>query len=245
MTTPTPEQQLAHMFVELAGGTVTEPSDPSGILAMLAAHSTRLLAARASSVLYVPDDRAPRQLASTDQELLHLEESAVEWGEGPGHDAHRSGRRVPDTPLDSDEAHRRWPQYAPRAVKLGHRRAAALPLPGRSAEQPVLGALILLRSDDTPFTAEVLTLGQSLTAVAGQVLAREREVSESRALADQLGQALTSRVIIEQAKGVLAARLSVPVDEAFRLLRGYARSHQRRLAEVAREVVHEDLKITG
>lgn len=242
---------MAQVFVELAGSAVTDPADPSGLFARLAAHSTRLLGLCAATVLYVPDERDAPQLTVSEGELSRLERQAVEWAEGPAHECHRSGERVPDTALDGDRARQRWPRYTARALDLGYRRTAALPLLGPTedtavdtdGDTDVFGALVLFTSGTTPLTDDVLTLGRSLADIAGVVLARDREVRESRALADQLGQALTSRIVIEQAKGVLAARLSLPVDAAFTVLRAHARSHRRRLPEVAREVVEDGLRI--
>ena len=234
MTTPMHQQRLAHAFVELAGSAVT---DPTGLLATLASFGPRLLDSYAATVLYVSDERTGPQLTGTDEELVRLERDATEWGEGPGHDACRTGRPVQSSALGDARAQHDWPRYAPRALDLGYRRAAALPLCDGAQANETLGALILLFAADAPLPADVLALAQSLTDATGFALARNRELRESQALADQLGQALTSRVVIEQAKGVLAASLSVSMDEAFAVLRGHARSHQRRLPDLAREVV--------
>jgi len=241
--TPTPQQRLARAFVELAGSVVTDPADPAGLLATLASHGTDLLGGRATIVLYVPDERSAAQLSGSDEELKDLERAAARWGEGPGHDARTTGRTVPDTALSGDHAGRVWPRYAPRALALGHRRAAALPLPVGNGDTGALGALTVLCSDDTPLSAEAMALAQSLTDAAGFALARDREVRASRVLADQLGHALTSRVVIEQAKGVVAAQLRVSVDEAFVTLRAHARSRQQRLVDVARAVVLGELTL--
>jgi hypothetical protein len=241
MTNPVSQQRLAKAFVDLAAGReITEPSDPTGLLQALATHGTELLCDCAATVLYVPDDHAPPQVVGTGGEPVRLARDAAAWGEGPGQEAHRTGRPVPDTELDGEAARRDWPRYTPRALELGYGRVAALPL---HVGADTLGALVLLGRGTAALRPELLELGQSLTDVAGWTLERERRLSASRALADQLGEALTSRVVIEQAKGTLAARLSVTVDEAFRLLRAHARSHRRRLTEVAREVVEHRLDL--
>ncbi|MGW3037325.1 GAF and ANTAR domain-containing protein [Streptomyces sp. NPDC001178] len=241
MSTVSPSrQQVAQAFVDLAASPVTEASDPTGLLAALAAHGTELLGDCDAVVLYVPDDSCGPEVAGTGKELLHLARSAATWGEGPGSEARRTGLPVPDTALDGDRARRDWPRYTARAVELGYGRAAALPL---QAGENTLGALVLMGPGSTPLPHELLALGQSLADAAGWALERERRLRESRALADQLGQALTSRIVIEQAKGTLAARHSITVDEAFRVLRSHARSHRRRLTEVAREVVERKLDL--
>lgn len=244
MSTPMPQQRLAHAFVELAGHGVTEPDDPSGLLATLAAFGPRLLGSYGATVIHVPDDRLPVQLAGTDPDLVDLEWEAVEWGEGPGHDARRTGRAVPDSLLDAPPAQLTWPRYAPRAVELGCRRAVALPLSAGPGMSLTLGALVLLYRGRDPLPADVLDLAKALADAAGYALARDREIRQSRALADQLGHALKSRVVIEQAKGVLAARRKVSVDDAFAVLRTHARSQQRRLVEVARDVVDGRLDLS-
>jgi len=224
MTEPVSQQRLAKAFVDLATSAVTDPADPTGLLATLATNGSEVLGDCAAIVLHMPDEGAPAQVAATDEELIRLARDAVGWGEGPGLEARRTGRPVPDTALDGDLA----------------RRAAALPL---HVGDDTLGALVLLGPGSTTLRPGLLELGQALTDVAGWTLGRERRLHETRALADQLGHALTSRIVIEQAKGTLAARLSITVDEAFRLLRTYARSHRRRLTEVAREVVERRLQV--
>ncbi|WP_353698226.1 GAF and ANTAR domain-containing protein [Streptomyces sp. RG80] len=239
MIMPLSQQRIAQAFVDLAACGVTEPSR---LLTVLADHGNGLLGDGAAIVLYAPDERAATQVAGTGEELLRLARDAVEWGEGPGPQARRTGRPVPDTALDEEPARRTWPRYTARARALGYGRAAALPLRVGAATP---GALVLLGSGRTPLSRELLGLAQALTDAAGWALQRDRELRESRALADQLGQALTSRIVIEQAKGMLAARLSVTVDEAFQILRVHARSNRRRLTDVAGEVVRQRLDLRG
>ncbi|MFJ9538187.1 ANTAR domain-containing protein [Streptomyces sp. NPDC101225] len=241
MTTMSPSpRELARAFVDLAASPVTEVSDPTGLLAALAAHGTQLLGTCAAVVLYAPDARSRVGVTAVGEELTRLAEEAVGWDEGPGYDARRSGLPVADTALDGERARRDWPRWSVRALELGFGRAAALPL---RVGQDTLGALVLLGPGSTPLPADLLALGQALSDAAGWVLERDRRLRETRTLADQLEHALTSRIIIEQAKGTLAARHSISVDEAFRILRAHARSHRRRLAEVASEVVARRLDL--
>ncbi|MDN3020714.1 GAF and ANTAR domain-containing protein [Streptomyces sp. S.PB5] len=237
MSMPVSQQQLAQAFVDLAACEVTEPDR---LLAVLAEHGSGLLGNVAAIVLYAPDERAPVEFAGTGEELIRLAQDAVEWGEGPGPQVRRTGRPLPDTALDAEATRRDWPRYTSRALSLGYGRAAALPLHVGAETQ---GALVLLGRGRTPLDPALLDLAQCLTDAAGWALERDRALRESRALADQLGQALTSRIIIEQAKGMLAARLSVTVDEAFDILRTHARSQRRRLPEVAGEVVRRQLDL--
>jgi AmiR/NasT family two-component response regulator len=78
-----------------------------------------------------------------------------------------------------------------------------------------------------------LRIGQALADVATIGLLQERNLRHQEVVAEQLQGALNSRVVIEQAKGVLAERLGLPMDQAFNLLRTQARTQNRRLAELA------------
>jgi hypothetical protein len=241
MTTISPSpQELARAFVDLAASPVTEVSDPTGLLAALAAHGTQLLGECAAVVQYAADEHSRAEVTAVGEELGRLAEEAVGWDEGPGCESRHSGRPVADTALDGERARRDWPRYSARARELGFGRAAALPLRVGSDS---LGALVLLGPDGTPLPDELLALGQALADATGWVLERERRLCQTRALADQLEHALSSRIIIEQAKGTLAARHTISVDEAFRILRSHARSHRRRLADVASEVVARKLDL--
>ena len=92
---------------------------------------------------------------------------------------------------------------------------------------------------------ETTELGQALADVATIGILHERAVRRHEVVTEQLQVALNSRIAIEQAKGVLAERLRLGIDEAFAALRGYAREHNLKLAEVARAVAAGKLDITA
>ena len=102
----------------------------------------------------------------------------------------------------------------------------------------VIGALNLFRASPGPFDPAELRLGQALADVATIGLLHERNVRRSDTVAEQLQGALNSRVVIEQAKGKLAERLSVDMDQAFTMLRDHARNSNQRLTDVARNFVN-------
>jgi GAF domain-containing protein len=230
----TPQQRLADAFVALAGGTGDDPVDVPRTLAVLAARSPSLLGAHAAGVVFAPEERSELRVAGSDPEVSRMEHEAAGLREGPGHDCHR-GRLPPvQAALDGSPARQRWPHYAPRALKLGYTRVAALPLRGPAR---TTGALVLLSGRRTPFSPEALTLAQSLADFTAVTLERAGEAHRSRILTAQLENALASRVVIEQAKGILATHLSLTMVDAFALLRAHARSHQQPVHDVAREIV--------
>jgi hypothetical protein len=182
-----------------------------------------LLGADAAVTVLAPDSTT----AATDERLRQAEAAAQATGGGPAHACMRD--RAPLPPLRLDDANTPWPGY----TALGYTWLTALPL---EADGEVLGALALFGTGVPP-DDDLLALGRSLAEAAALSLLREREAAATRTLAAQLEHALASRVVIEQAKGVLAAKLSVPVTEAFALLRRHARSQRRRLPDVAHDVV--------
>ncbi|GHC75842.1 GAF and ANTAR domain-containing protein [Streptomyces flavofungini] len=237
----TPRQHLADIFVELSGGSPESPLDSPGLLAALAVRSRELLGVRACSVLAgAGDSTDAAEVYASEEPARELVLDAHLRQQGPGPQCWDTGRPLPRTDLTGLMARQRWPYYAPRALALGHTHVAARPLRGRDR---TVGALVLFGSDQEPVTDEGLRLGQSLADIVAIAVLRERELHRSHTRTDQLEHALTSRLAIEQAKGILAARKSLSMDESFAILRGHARSHQRKLAEVAREVVEGRLAL--
>ncbi|MBZ4019365.1 ANTAR domain-containing protein [Streptomyces purpurogeneiscleroticus] len=231
----TPAQQIADVFVELSGGTAGTPLEIPELLARLARCSPGLLGVRAAGAVGAVDDRAEPQVAGSEDGVQLLKQDALKWREGPGTESRLSGRPLSGIAFDGRAARERWPRYTPRVLELGYTRAAAFPL--RTGERSV-GALVLLSSAaDAPLSEEKAALAQSLADFTAQILVRDHELQASRTLSSQLEYALNSRVIIEQAKGVLATRHALTMDGAFALLRGHARAHRRLLTDVAQDVV--------
>ncbi|MEV6105987.1 GAF and ANTAR domain-containing protein [Streptomyces sp. NPDC051940] len=234
------EHRLAATFVELAAVPDDVTQTPR-FLDRFATLTAQLLGVRAA-VAVLAERRGEQAVAGSGTPgLAELELEAGVRGEGPGLLCMRRGREVPEVGLAGAVARQRWPYYAPRAAQqFGCLRAGALPL--RHGDE-TLGALVLFFGSEPSLDPAALGIAGSLAEAAAISLARGRELAATRTLATQLQQALSSRVVIEQAKGVLAARLSITVDESFQLLRGHARSARRPLADVAHEVVAGALRI--
>ncbi|MDH6214721.1 ANTAR domain-containing response regulator [Streptomyces pseudovenezuelae] len=232
----TPEQRLADAFVALAGSTADGPLDVPETLTVLAHRAPVLLGTRAAAVQFAPAGHDTALVVGSDPQVFHLEHEAAGRREGPGHECRRTGAGVPwaQAALDSGPVRQRWPHYAPKALRLGYTQVVALPLREHTGTS---GALVLLSGAERAFSPATLGLGRSLADFTAVILERAREADRSRTLTAQLEQALTGRVVIEQAKGILATRRAVTPDGAFDLLRKYARAHQRSVRDVARDVV--------
>ncbi|POX36083.1 transcriptional regulator [Streptomyces sp. Ru73] len=156
---------------------------------------------------------------------------------GPCAEALRTARPVTVPDLARDAA--RWPGYGERVLGLGVAATASLPLHSKGK---ALGTLGLYHTAPRPWPAADLRRVRVLTDMAVAYLALAADRDHQRRVADQLRHALDSRVVIEQAKGMLAAERRIPTGEAFELLRGYARHHRARLRDTAEAVVEEGLR---
>jgi GAF domain-containing protein len=224
------EAMLARAFVRLAD-TLASDFDVVDFLHGLSADSVAILRAAAAGVMLADGRGGLRLIASSDERMRLLELFELQGAEGPCLDAYSSGRAVQASAAASRA---RWPAFAPQASDAGFQLMCAVPLRVRT---DVIGALNLFRGSDEPFTGAEMEIAQAMAEMAAIGLIQERAVRERNLLAAQLQAALNSRVIIEQAKGMIAEYLTMTVDDAFTVLRNYARYNNRKLSEVASDVV--------
>jgi transcriptional regulator with GAF, ATPase, and Fis domain len=226
----TRERQLVETFVEVAD-TLVDDFDVIDLLLTLAGRCVRLLDVDAAGIMLI-DQRGHLQAAAASTgnarlvELFELQSDA-----GPCVDCCRTGTPVVNADLEAN--HERWPRFAEAARESGFVAVHALPLRLR---QTVIGALNLFSAGSRVLTEDDVRAGQALADVATIGILAQRGLHQAELLAEQLQSALNSRIVIEQAKGVLAERRQISVDEAFALLREHARTHNLRLSDVAREV---------
>ncbi|WP_436498608.1 GAF and ANTAR domain-containing protein [Actinokineospora sp. HUAS TT18] len=225
------EQLLASTFVDLAD-TLVADFDVIEFLHTLASRSVELLSADAAGIMLADQQGALHVMASSTEEARLLELYELQNNEGPCLDCWRSGRPVARADLPAMRA--TWPAFTQRLEELGFRSAQALPMRLRTQ---TIGALNLFRTRPGTLSAADLGTGQAMADVATVGLIQERAIAAGELLATQLQTALTSRVQLEQAKGVLAQQADLPMDRAFQVMRDYARSHNRRLSDVAAQIV--------
>jgi transcriptional regulator with GAF, ATPase, and Fis domain len=232
------ERVVAEALVGLADSLVAD-YDVIELLHRLTFECLRLLPADAAGLL-LSDQRGSLQLMSSSTEQARLLELfELQTDEGPCLDCFRTSRQV--SSADLVDAESRWPRLAARVWEAGFSSVHALPLRLRDE---TIGALNLFSVAATALQPDELRIGQALADIATISILQERAVRRHEVVNEQLQMALNSRVIIEQAKGVLAERNQTGVDDAFMALRQYARNHNRRLTEVASEVVRGTLLIT-
>jgi GAF domain-containing protein len=176
-------------------------------------------------------DGRPVAVAFNDEWAKELDELQFEEREGPCLDTTRTGNifRVKDVTTET-----RWPAYTERAGKLGARSLLSIPL---QAEGRVFGALDLYSRAPDAFTGKTVALAQIIAGHAGLASQVAAVFFRHRDLAEQMREAMSSRAVIEQAKGVLMAQRKVTADAAFDLLREVSQRTNTKLRLVAQAVV--------
>jgi GAF domain-containing protein len=231
------ETRIISTFVTLAD-TLIDDYDVIEFLGLLAERCVELIQTAEAGILLADARGNLQAIASSSERTRLLELFELQSEEGPCLEAFRTGEVVISTDLQHDDA--RWPRFASTAVAAGFSGVVSLPLRLR---REVIGALNLLRDGPGPFSESDLALARALADVATIGLLQERAVSESRTTARRLQIALSSRVLIEQAKGILAARYDTDIDTSFERLRGYARRHGHKLTDLARAVVENQFDL--
>jgi transcriptional regulator with GAF, ATPase, and Fis domain len=222
---------LPETFVELAD-TLVAGFDIIEFLHVLTDRSVELLGASAAGLLLADPRGQMRVVAASSEQARLIELFQVQNDEGPCLDCFRTGQPVASADLAA--ASQRWPHFAAAASQAGFAAVQALPMRLRDE---TIGALNLFRDVPGLFDRADVRIGQALTDVATIGLLNERNMRRSETLNEQLQAALNSRVIIEQAKGKLAERLGLDVDDAFDVLRSCARRSNRGLSELARAII--------
>ncbi len=223
------ERLLARTFLRLAD-TLVDDFDVVEFLHGLSADSVDILGATAAGVMLDDGRGGLRLVASSEERMRLLELFELQAAEGPCLDAFRSGTTQQAARAEGQQ---RWPGFAGRAGEAGFGLMCGVPLQLRGR---VIGALNLFRESDTSFTETELVLAKSMATVATVGLLHERALKDGYLLAEQLQTALQSRVVIEQAKGMISEYLGVSIDEAFVVLRDQARNHNLKLTQLAHEV---------
>ena len=192
------------------------------------------LEATAVGVLLEREGRRLAVTAASREDMRTLELFELQGETGPCYAAYARSEQV--VVEDVEDFRERWPGFADQALELGFRSVHAFPLRLRGE---AIGALNVVNESVTALSDKDIQLVQSLADIATIGIIQERTVSDARTLSGQLQHALDSRVLIEQAKGMLAERLGLSPGAAFERLRDHSRNHNVRLRELCRRVIDE------
>jgi hypothetical protein len=233
------EDLLARTLVELADNLVDD-FDVVELLTLLTTRCVEVLDVSAAGLLLVGPDGGLHVLASSSDTMRVVELFELQAQEGPCWDTLRSGEAL----VNQDLSHMNdlWPRFAPVAFEAGFRSAHALPMRLRGT---VIGALNLFHTAHTDLTDADALAGQALADIATIAILQHQDALEARTVNGQLTSALNSRILIEQAKGILSARLDLSMDETFAALRRHSQNHNQRLSLVAEQIVNGTLSHTA
>jgi GAF domain-containing protein len=234
---PSAQMRLATTFVELADSLV-DNFDVIDLMVLLTERCVELLEANAAGLLLADPQGTLHLMAATSEALETVELFQIQSDEGPCRDCFHLGETVSTLNLADDAA--RWPSFAPVAAGAGFRAAHAFPLRLRGQ---VLGALNLFRMEAIPLSQTDIATAQALADVATIAVLQGRAAEDAQIVADQLQEALETRISIEQAKGIVAEGLGCTTDEAFRRLRRHARDLSERLGETAQQVIDGTVRV--
>jgi GAF domain-containing protein len=225
------ETMLARTFVELAD-TLVADFDVVELMTMLADRCVDVLDVGAAGLMLVAPDGDLRVIASSSEAMRVLELFELQAKEGPCLDCYRTGQPVVNQDLATVDG--RWPLFAVEALAAGFHSVHALPMRLRGT---VIGALNLFHIEAGEIPQTDVEIAQALADVATIAILQNRAALEAQVLTEQLNHALNSRVVIEQAKGMVAEREGLNMEQTFSTLRNHARNHNLRLVDVARAVI--------
>lgn len=230
------EWEPARILVDFVT-TLSDDPTPSGVLRMLGAYCQQVLQVEGIGVLLVDDGEVSVAVSNSTlgEGVEYLE---VSLGEGPCMDCIRHGQVV--VVPDLRDAETTYPRFAPAALAVGVRSVHGIPLASRAV---TLGALDIFATDVRELTTDEVSFVSMLGDVAMAYLVSARAHDEADKIARQLQQALESRVVIEQAKGILVERHGITYDEAFERIRHHARSNSTRVRAVAERIAREGLDL--
>ena len=230
------ESLATRTFVQLADTLVVD-FDLIDLLTVLANRSVELLDAAAAGILLADGDGRLRVMAASDERAELLELFQVQNDEGPCLDCYGTGTAVINSDLRGDTP---WPRFSAESIRLGFPSVCALPMRLRN---DVLGCLNLFMAQPVKLADTDVELAQALADVASIAIVQDAANRFATTRELQLQHALDSRVIIEQAKGMIAEHESVNMNAAFSLIRTFARNNNLPLTETAGSLVDGTLSI--
>jgi GAF domain-containing protein len=225
------EALLARTLVELAD-TLVDNFDVVELLTLLTDRCVQVLDVSAAGLMLVAPEGDLRVVASSSEEMRIVELFELQSDEGPCPDCYHTGEPVLNQNLATDNG--RWPRFGPVALEAGFKSVHAVPMRLRGV---IIGALNLFRGEEGALKKADVVAAQALADVATIAILQHRAAIQIHLVNEQVNYALNNRIMIEQAKGVLAERAGFDMEQAFSWLRSHARNHNLLLADVAQSVI--------
>jgi GAF domain-containing protein len=228
----TRESLLIATLVELADNLVDD-YDVIDVLTVLTHRCVEAVDVDAAGVMLASPAGELQFVASSSESMRVLELFQIQTNEGPCVDCFRDGLAITNHALSESDG--RWPLFTPKALAYGFRSVHSLPMRLRGR---TIGALNLFRTHQGTLTEEDAAMAQGLADVATIAILQHRSTMDASVLNAQLNNALNSRIIIEQAKGMVRQATNCDMDQAFSRLRNHARNHNEGLTNLANRVIN-------
>ncbi len=234
----TRESLVVATLVELADNLV-DNYDVIDVLTVLSHRCVEAIDVDAAGVMLALPGGELQFIASSSDSMTVLELFQIQANEGPCVDSFNSGEAIVNHELRSADT--RWPRFSPLAISKGFRSVHCLPMRLRGR---TIGALNFFRNEQGLLSDEDVIVAQGLADIATIAILQHQTSLNAKLLNDQLSVALNSRIIIEQAKGMVSQAAECDMDEAFGRLRAHARNRNQRLTDVAVSVVEGSLTVS-
>jgi hypothetical protein len=225
------DRNIIHYFVDIADNLV-EDFDVVEVLTGLTHRCVDMLGISAAGVMLASPPGELRLVATSSEAMQLVELFELQAQEGPCLDAFHTGEPVEHEILRHESG--RWPRFSIVALEAGFQSVFALPLRLR---ETTIGALNLFSMGESPMAEADVVVAGGFADLATISVIQHGAAIEAQRINEQLSQAITSRIVIEQAKGVISERARIDLSEAFSRLRNYARRHSIRLADVAQSAI--------
>ena len=226
------EAILTSTLVELAD-TLVADFDIVELLTLLTDRCVEILDVGAAGLMLAGPGGGLRVMASSSEAMRILELFEIQAQQGPCLDCFRTGQPVVNQDLTAVSTP--WPTFSAEAAAAGFHSVHAIPMRLRGS---IIGALNLFHLEAGVMLPADILAAQALADIATIAILQHRAAEEAQQVNDQLNLALNSRVVIEQAKGILAEREGCSMERAFSTLRDHARNHNLRLASLAEDVIN-------
>lgn len=224
-----------HAILRDFAETLVAEYDIDAILDELCDRAVELLPIDGAGVTLADEDGDLRFVAASNETIAHIEELQDRLREGPCMSAHARREIVMVADIKQTDE---WPNFGHAAQAAGMRTIGGFPM---AVDTTPIGVLNVYAEDPDVFESEDVDAARILADVATTYVLTVEHGLDVEKERDQLQYALTSRIVIEQAKGLLAGRHDIPIEVALKRLRGHARDNNRTLHDVAREVLDGSL----
>jgi GAF domain-containing protein len=230
------EARISAAFVSVAD-TLTTEYDMVDLLHTLVSECAGILGMEAGGLMLVDGNGDLQLMTSTSEAADLVEVMQLAAAAGPCIDCFRTGVAVSVREISESQ---QWPKFRTTAMEQGFHSVLATPMKLRGK---ILGTMNLFGITAGEVTPRDAAVAQALADVATIGILQERVIQEGHLIEGQLHRALDSRILIEQAKGVIANELSLSMDDAFNLLRKYARDRNLTISSVSEQVSNRAISV--